>query len=310
MNTSFPSTLRAVGFASLIQLLWLPALLVDAIDQHNQARRLAEPVQPVQPTKLSWGERARDPMEVLLHTDDLLGLKPHRSALQTESGPTLATGAVMLKTDSVAGSSTQRSQEMTNPGTPVANSLDGDTLGILRPLLPGGFTPAELLGGPLSLASLQEAPMPALARSERARWQASGDPLAPLSPEWREPMRQAMRQLGAAGPAPATRPVVQQSQMVHVPSLRIRSSEQVPVAIHADGTVQVLRRPAASAALKDIEDWSRRQRLPEPGKVVAAVVSLEPLPAPIERSSTAALPAAPEPVGIPPAGDLAPAGGG
>jgi hypothetical protein len=279
MNTPFPPILRAVGFASLIQLVWLPVLLVDAIDQRKQANRLAEPSTPDKASQPVWAARSSDPMELLLRNDDLLGLEPQRPALHSPLAPTLANRAVAATTGSVVGLLHQPAESVRSLVSSGAHSPPPDGLGILRPLLPGGFTPAEQLGGTLTLASLKEAPMPALARSERARWQASGDPLAPLSSEWREPMRQAMRQLGAPGKVPSPKPLVQQAQMVYVPSVRIRSSEQVPVAIHADGTVQVLRPPAAKEALQDIEDWSQRQALPESGKVVAAVVSLEPLPA-------------------------------
>jgi hypothetical protein len=295
MNTSLPSILRAVGFASLIQLVWLPVLLVDAIDQRNQASRLAEPADPAKPAQPAWAGRSRDPMELLLRNDDLLGLEPQHPAPQAPLAPTLANRTVAARAGKVSGSLPQPGQPGRSLVSSGADSQLRDELGVLRPLLPGGFTAAELLGGPLTLASLKEAPMPALARSERARWQASGDPLAPLSSEWREPMRQAMRQLATPGKDPSPQALVQQAQMVHVPSVRIRSSEQVPVAIHADGTVQVLRRPAAKEALRDIEDWSQRQALPEPGKVVAAVVSLEPLP-------TAQAPASsPAPAQAPPA---------
>ena len=295
MNTSFPSILRAVGFASLIQLVWLPVLLVDVIDQRNQANRLAEPAHPAKSTQPAWAGGTRDPMELLLRNDDLLGLEPQRPA---PLSPTLANRAVAASAASAAGSLPQTGQPLRSPVSSGADSPPRDGLGILRTLLPVGFTPAELLGGTLTLASLKEAPMPALARSERARWQASGDPLAPLSSEWREPMRQAMRQLAPAGKGPSPQPLVQLAQMVHVPSVRIRSSEQVPVAIHADGTVQVLRRPAAKEALKDIEDWSQRQALPEAGKVVAAVVNLEPLPAATEAPGLSAPPEAqPSPQG-------------
>ena len=287
MNPSLPSILRAVGFASLVQLVWVPALLIDAFDQQRQANRLAESASNLKPTKAAWGQQAKDPMALLLQNDDVLALQPSRA--QTAPPADARTGRQELPTGPVHALGV-------SGGSGVA-ALPRDALGILRPLLPGGFTPAELLGGPLTLASLREVPMPALARAERARWQASGDPLAPLGSEWREPMRQAMRQLGEAGQKPSAQPQVQQAQMVHVPSVRIRSSEQVPVAIHADGTVQVLRRPAAKEALRDIEDWSQRQALPEPGKVMAAVVSLEPLPPPIAPGAATPAPAAlpPEP---------------
>ncbi|MCT0229514.1 hypothetical protein KQ306_01375 [Synechococcus sp. CS-1324] len=292
MNTSFPTLLRAVGFASLIQLVWLPALLISAIDQRHQARRLAESAPGSKSTAPAWKNRWKDPIDQLFSNQDLPGLQPQRSTPQPATAFSLANGVVVLN----GGKRHSRADQPEQTG--VAIELGRDALGILRPLPPAGFTAAELLGGPLTLASLQEAPMPSLARSERVRWLSSGDPLAPLNAEWREPMRQAMRQLESPDQPPATQPLIQQARMVHVPSRRLRSSEQVPVAIHADGTVQVLRRPAAPEALRDIEEWSQRQSLPDAGKVVAAVVSLEPLPsAPDPANSQAA--ALPVPVAAP-----------
>jgi hypothetical protein len=90
-------------------------------------------------------------------------------------------------------------------------------------------------------------------------------------------MRQAL-ELEGKGSKPAGKQV-QSATLVHVPSRHLQASEQIPVALHADGTTEVLRPPTNPAALKDIEDWSSRQQLPEPGKVTAAVVNLDPLPA-------------------------------
>ncbi|MCT0198200.1 hypothetical protein KQ313_00640 [Synechococcus sp. CS-1325] len=276
--------------ASVIQLLWLPSLLHDFNDQRDQSRRLAELVKRGQATKADQEMQPNQPIDLLLGRADSLSQRHQKPVLPPDISHSRDGGSVILNSDKFIGLSRQEARQKDSPVVPIGSLLNRDSLGILRPIMRDQFSPAELLGGPLTLASLDEAPMPVLARSERQRWLASGDPLAPLNSEWREPMRRAIRQLAASGQPKAALPVVQHSKTVFVPSTRIRKSEQVPVAIHADGTVQVLRRPAAAGALRDIEDWSQRQTLPEPGKVVATVIHLDPLPAQIQRSAAASTP--------------------
>lgn len=199
----------------------------------------------------------------------------------------------------------------TPPPVPV---LSARPLSPFDPLL-GGFSRSELLGGPLSLQDRDAPLMPALAMAERARWASSGDPLAPLPEDWREPMRRALRALprpsskpDAAKPA-TSRPVakgspkaapkpaqpaaeadpgprLQTARVVHLPSSKVRRPTAVPLALQSDGSVDILSRPDDPAVVDEIRTWSGRQKAPETGSIAPAVVHLEPMPEP--ATSTAA----------------------
>jgi hypothetical protein len=117
--------------------------------------------------------------------------------------------------------------------------------------------------------------MPPMAMAERARWQGSGDPLAPLPGTWREPMRRALHGLAASKGAPTS---VTAARVVHVPSLRVRQSTPVPLALQPDGSVDILTKPDNPAVVDEIRQWSSRQPTSKQAGVTAAVVHLEPLP--------------------------------
>lgn len=156
-------------------------------------------------------------------------------------------------------------------------SLGTSGLGSARSLLERNFSNAELLGGVLTIEDLGSPAMPPVARAERARWASSGDPLAPLPQNLREPMRQAIRTLPP--PTPTKTAKLQQGRVVYVPSTRVSKPTQVPLAIQADGTVDVLSHPDDPAVLEDIKEWSSRQPAQAPGTVTPTVVNLQPLPA-------------------------------
>ena len=138
--------------------------------------------------------------------------------------------------------------------------------------LMANFTGSDLLGGTLTLSDLDSPAMPPLARSERARWSRSGDPMAPLPATWRDPVRKALDSL----PNPARH--VAPARVVHVPSTRVTRSTSVPLAIQSDGSVDILTQPDSPEVVKEIESWSNRQSPPPQNTVAPAVVHLEPLP--------------------------------
>lgn len=157
------------------------------------------------------------------------------------------------------------------------------------------YSRSELLGGVLTLRDLVEPLMPPIARAERAQWSRSGDPLAPLPQMWREPMRRALNSLvndgGESSEAKiADRPkgnlLIDSARFVHVPSSKIRRASQVPLALQADGTVDIFNQPDDPAVIDEINRWSVRQKLPAKGKISPAVVHLHPMePLTIGRST-------------------------
>jgi hypothetical protein len=76
------------------------------------------------------------------------------------------------------------------------------------------------------------------------------------------------------------------ARFVHVPSTRIRQSSEVPLALQADGSVDILNQPDDPAVIDEINRWSARQKLPEKGKISPAVVHLHPMePLEVGRSA-------------------------
>lgn len=189
------------------------------------------------------------------------------------------------------------------------------------------YSRSELLGGALTLRDLNEPSMPPIARAEQAQWTRSGDPLAALPALWREPMRRALSALNTGG-SPNQRaaqtagspPIsLESARLVHVPSTRLRQSKEIPLALQADGSVDILSQPDDPAILEEINRWSARQTPPPAGMMRPAVVHLHPLPTapvlrpagvrPSEARPQATLPPTPRPEAVtsPPAPAAAPA---
>lgn len=164
----------------------------------------------------------------------------------------------------------------------TAPSTIRSTIPVIRQL----FSRSELLGGTVTLKDLDEPAIPPLARAERARWSRSGDPLAPLPDIWREPMRRALSILTNDAPLktdqgpsnPSLDQSIDAARIIHVPSLTVRRSTQVPLALQADGTVDILNQPDDPAVVDEIKRWSFRQKPPAPGRVSPAVVHLHAFP--------------------------------
>lgn len=136
------------------------------------------------------------------------------------------------------------------------------------------FTGADLLGGSLTISDLNRpAPHP-MAQAEQARAIRLGDPFAALPAPWQRPMRAAVNALQSN-----SRPVtIAPARMVHVPSSRSSRTQQVPVVLQSDGSVDVLHKPADEASIDEIRQWSSRQERPSQGEIQPAVVHLEPIP--------------------------------
>lgn len=312
---------RAIAYALLSQTIWLPLLAIDVHDRWQAQRgRALERQAEIALSRSASGNAA--------------GGVASAAAISPAAGPAAAAGAagtptsglllgassagVGLGTRSGPGAEDPIERSLDVPGggalgSPVSRATAGPARGAgsppppfqLRPssdldLLRGGFRPSELLGGPLGLADLQAASMPGLAQAERARWAASGDPMAPLPGPWREAMRQAIRQLPSTPNAPAQ---VTMARVVHVPSSRVRTAAEVPVALQADGSVDILSQPGEAGVVEEIRSWSSQQQAPPKGQVAPAVVHLHPMPegAPLSPETAAAAPEQAPPAAAPPA---------
>ena len=309
-----PSTpSRALAWALVSQSIWLPLLALDVHDrwqaQIRVQREIAEaasrrsPREEIPQIQLPGGVTTA--ASKLKDTGLLLG-----SATRSPMNPSDRTGMVSeagLSGFAPTGPShmLNSGQTDTSPLTPTTASGPGEpqlrrgnsplglstTANSPNPLLQT-FNRAELLGGSLGLSDLNSPAMPPLAMAERARWQRSGDPLAPLPGAWREPMRRALQGLATSKSAATS---VTAARVVHVPSLRVRQSTPVPLAVQPDGSVDILTKPDNPAVVDEIRQWSSRQPSSGQAGVTAAVVHLEPLPeaprepqpAPIQTSTAA-----------------------
>jgi hypothetical protein len=307
----FPESLfptRAIAYALLSQTIWLPLLAIDVHDRWQAERG-----------------RALERQAQLALSRQANGLTTAIAAAPLQPGPAAAGTAEPGQPSSglLLGASSARIGQGAAAGLaaeePIERSLDLPRAGRapgqlnassspapfqLRPssdleLLRGGFRPSELLGGPLGLADLQAASMPGLAQAERARWAASGDPMAPLPGPWREAMRQAIRQLPASADSSGKPAQVSMARVVHVPSSRVRSAAEVPVALQPDGSVDILSQPGEAGVVEEIRSWSSQQQPPPQGQVSPAVVHLHPMPAAAPLSpEPAPTPAAPAPAAV------------
>ncbi|WP_216901232.1 hypothetical protein [Synechococcus sp. CCY 9618] len=325
---------KAMAWALLSQSIWLPLLAIDAHDRWQARVKDLTPHQPADPKGTdeatasladplpeSPGPSAPSPL------DELRTTTGHVLSSASEKIGSLLDAPLTRSLDLSGPSNSSRARP--RPARPSELSLrspepaaarkvpfriEGPELGTPaagrgHDLLQRNFSRSELLGGVLTIQDLGSPMMPPMARAERARWANSGDPLAPLPKDLREPMRQAIRTLPAAAPTPSAKPQqsakLQQGRVIYVPSTRVSKPTQVPLALQSDGTVDVLSHPDDPGVIEDIKEWSSRQQAPAPGSVTPAVVNLQPIPAeipvkaspsPARVSPVASAPTPPPPV--------------
>lgn len=134
----------------------------------------------------------------------------------------------------------------------------------------GQLRGADGLGGPLTLASLNEPAMPIAARAEQLQWQRSNDALAALPLHWREPLR---RELG-------NQVKVSQAATVRLPVRELSERQEVPVIITDQGMAEGLVKPKHQRTREAVESWAARQQPSQPGTVQVMLVAAEPVEAP------------------------------
>jgi hypothetical protein len=291
-----PLNTDAIGWALLSQAIWLPLVAIEAHDQwkahlrHNTFSAIATAPSPNDGGKaartnksiasLLQGSEPSTTTGIVLGSASRSGGSllndPIARSIETKGSSSLA----LLPSRQISPSLMEGFRPSSPPvAVPGFGALTGD-----RPaadsLLQRSFTRAELLGGPITLNDPDPGPMPILARAERARWANTGDPLAPLPQAWRAPMRQAIEHLPSptAPTSHSPAPRIQTARVVHVPSSRVSKTTEVPLALQSDGSVDILSQPDDPAVVKEISDWSSRQKAPSPGTVAPAVVHLHPLP--------------------------------
>lgn len=331
---------KAIAWALLSQSVWLPLLAIDAHDRwQSRVQDMAVPL-PADPkssdaaiaslpeaTTPSTETATPSPVNnlgvttghVLSSAYEKMGslLDAPLSRSLDLSGPSNSSrarpdprrrSAVAVKSNSTARSAKAPAAKAPTASAPFrieGPSLGTTGLGSAKTMLLRNFSNSEILGGVLTIQDLGSPSMPPVARAERARWASSGDPMAPLPQSLREPMRQAIRTLPA--PTPTKTAKLQQGRVIHVPSIRVSKPTQVPLALQADGTVDVLSQPDDPAVIEDIKEWSSRQPAQAPETVTPTVVNLHPLPAEVRAPSAPAnvSPVASAPIATPPVSEAA-----
>lgn len=292
---------KAIAWALLSQVFWVPLVAIDLHDRWiAHQREITPPGRSLPPSPLA---RATP-----LSINELLGVARPVQQLagqanqavsgalgQAAQGAVSGVGVLLSSAGSHASSLLDRpyTASLDAAPPPSARALGGSQAAAgatatppANTLLGRAFTRAQLLGGSIGLEDLQEGPMAPLALAERAVLRGSGDPLAPLPSPWREPMRQALLKL------PAAPLQLSPARLVHVPSQAVTEPVVVPLALQSDGSVDILEAPANPAVLREIDGWSRQQRLPARGSLVPAVVHLHPLPSAAPAVRAAVTPAA------------------
>jgi len=285
-----PVKTSAVAWALLTQSLWLPLVGIDIHDRWQAESRRSRPL------ALPQAELAASlPTSPLLNPSDLAPLSSDARSKVSARGFLLGASSPaahaqvghILDSDDESVQADQN--EMTRRPFKVALQSFTTTSGGSRSsangrlasasgydLLQRSFTPAELLGGSLTLQDLHAEPIPAVALSERARLARSSDPLAPLPQVWREPMRRALNAINI--PSSLQPPAqLEAARVVHVPSMKVSRAIAVPLALQSDGSVDLLSKPEDPAVLEAIRGWSGRQDPPALGRVAPAIVHVEPL---------------------------------
>ena len=130
--------------------------------------------------------------------------------------------------------------------------------------LPGSL----LLGGPLTLASLQEKPMVPAARLEQTLRARSADRLSAVPLHWRPTMEALVQGKNNVMPA----------EVVRVPAPHLQEPEEYPMAVQPDGVAETPVNPSAPSR-QALERWAERQSPTPQGTVRPVVVVLEPLAA-------------------------------
>lgn len=288
-SPQFSGPSRAFAWALLSQTIWLPLLAIDLHDRWQARIRQEQEI-------AAAAARVRPPADPPAEVASIPSPRANSQGSPASTGLLLGAAghgleAASLSLQSAARSLSERMGRLpiavsSRPSSPTASAASPQPSAVLSlsPLMPPqggllsrGFQRSELLGGSLSLADLQKPPMPSLALAEQARWASSADPLAPLPVIWREPMRKALRALPAAGNGSSTG--ITSARVIHIPTLRVRNSTTVPLAIQSDGSVDILSRADDPAVVEEIRHWSSKQTSRSTSGVTAALVHLEPLPA-------------------------------
>lgn len=185
-----------------------------------------------------------------------------------EIDPALQAEGLKLVPDTVVGAPPP---ERERPSRAHGHGSRSDVVGeVVQPTLIDQLAGADGLGGPITLSSLEEPPMPVAARAERLAQQRLSDPLAALPLHWRQVIRDQLPS-GTKVSAVAT---------VRLPAPGLDQSQEVPVLVDASGNGDALVAPRNAVVKRTIDQWAARQQPSRPGTVQVYLVAAEPVVSP------------------------------
>lgn len=222
-------------FGGVAAAAWVPLLLADALPWGSTATPLAFSAAPTASTTPSSGTTAAS-------------LPPPQPLFASLAQPPASLGA------------------RSNPwldGEPAARPK-AEAPPARQHALPGSV----LLGGPLTLASLQEKPMVPAARIEQTLRARSADRLSAVPLHWRPTMEALIQGKHQVMPA----------EVVRLPAPHLQEPEEYPMAVQPDGVAETPVNPSPPSR-QALERWAERQSPTPQGTVRPVVVVLEPLAA-------------------------------
>lgn len=281
----YASGIPAIGWALLSQSIWLPLLAIDAHDRwQSQVRDLKPEVASLDsasqadPANTPSGQKPPVPAGPLLATnqrdrDPLTDISVARSLevpAAAPAPPSPSSRPSPLFSRSTTGrdlvpSASQRQQKASGPRQPFLSLRSSGSMQV------SASSYSQSSGRQFSLRQPSRGP----ALTTLASRVVEGDPLAPLPSAWREPMRKALLQLPASNKGSVS---LQAARVIYVPSERISAPATVPLAIQADGSIDIFSRPTDPLVIDELRNWSIRQPQATKGKIAPVVIHLTPIP--------------------------------
>jgi hypothetical protein len=234
-------------FGGVAAAAWVPLLLADALPWGSTTTPLAFSAAPTASTTPSSGATAAS-------------LPPPQPLLASLAQPPASFGArSSLWLDGERAANPQAPWPPEPPATAAFAPAP-----VRQQLLPGSV----LLGGPLTLASLQEKPMVPAARLEQTLRARSADRLSAVPLHWRPTMEALVQGKHQVMPA----------EVVRLPAPHLQEPEEYPMAVQPDGVAETPVNPSPPSR-QALERWAERQSPTPQGTVRPVVVVLEPLAA-------------------------------
>ena len=238
-------------FGGVAAAAWVPLLLADALPWGSTTTPLAFSAAPTASTTPSSGATAAS-------------LPPPQPLLASLAQPPASFGArsSLWLDGERAASPTRRGWAPEPQARPNAEAPARSPA--RQHALPGSV----LLGGPLTLASLQEKPMVPAARLEQTLRARSADRLSAVPLHWRPTMEALIQGKHQVMPA----------EVVRLPAPHLQKPEEYPMAVQPDGVAETPVNPSPPSR-QALERWAERQSPTPQGTVRPVMVVLEPLAA-------------------------------